>query len=269
MELFPPPPSGTAPQLQGATLVVVAVAQGNVGELSMDVLITNTGATLAGVLEDPNVLPVAGNDPHDMRAPGTLSTALELFELPASPSRRAVGNVDGPVFLLQQRAPVVLGRQAEFAENVVEWAQSQGIVQLLVLSGLDSTLRRDRQIMGDPMRYLAADAPGLAAACESAGVTQLEEEYLSEERVAHGALPPWPLLAGAARRGCAAALLGCFAAEGDNVPHALRVAGVALQLLGRSGGGSGEASTPGGSDLRLPCSFAALYGRASGMDELA
>eukprot|EP00955_Chlamydomonas_euryale_P029563 311633-Chlamydomonas_euryale.AAC.5 len=72
-------------------------------------------------------------------------------------------------------------------------------------------------------RYLSSGSAELAAALEAQRVLQLEEEYLAEERAAHGALPPWPLLAAAARRGCPAALLGCFAAEGDNVPHALQV----------------------------------------------
>jgi hypothetical protein len=58
-----------------------AVAQGNVGELAMDLLISNLDATLVARAEDPNVLCVVGNDAHDISSPGTLSTSLELFQV--------------------------------------------------------------------------------------------------------------------------------------------------------------------------------------------
>lgn len=119
-------------------------------------------------------------------------------------------------------------------------------------------------------RYAAGSAPQLAAAAESLGIAQLEEEYLQDERQAHGLLPPWPLLAAAARRGLPHLLIGCFAAEGDNVPHAMTVTQSVLGVL-RIGG---PAAAPDGSvgpqglraALTMPCSFAALYGRSGGLD---
>lgn len=58
-----------------------AVAQGNVGELALDVLITSLQTALVGYLEDDNVLPCVGNDPFHMAHPGTLTTTIELFKV--------------------------------------------------------------------------------------------------------------------------------------------------------------------------------------------
>jgi proteasome assembly chaperone 2 len=203
------------------------------------------------------------------------------------------------IFLLQQRAPAIQGRQAEWAEDLTEWAQSRGFAQMVVLCGLDPTLRKDKQILGssarwgsvltprkqrplptpssalplplpylnpppDPPRYLAGQSTELAAAAEALGVQQLEEEFLAVEREAHGLLPPWPVLAASSRRGLPHLMLGCFAAEGDNVPHSMEVASLMLGLLGKL---TGQPAGPkDGAPLRMPCSFAALYGRTTGFN---
>ena len=121
-----------------------------------------------------------------------------------------------------------------------------------------------------PPRFLSGDGAAtdavLSASAAALGLEPLESEYLVDERGAHPLLPPWPLLGAAMARGLPHLLLGCFAAEGDNVPHAMEVAGCAVGLLGLTAAagpsGSGEASPA----LRVPCSFAALYGRTSGID---
>lgn len=64
-----------------------AVAQGNVGELAIDILIASLQATRVGTLEHEDVLPCCGNDPHDLSSPGCLSTSLELFEVPLPPGQ--------------------------------------------------------------------------------------------------------------------------------------------------------------------------------------
>ncbi len=105
----------------------------------------------------------------------------------------------------------------------------------------------------------------MAAAAESLGLPRIDSDYLEEERHAHGLLPPWPLVSEAAGGGGgtpATLLMGCFAAEGDNVPHAMQLAAAAVALLGRLGD-DGAAAAP---QLRVPCSFAALYGRTTGVD---
>lgn len=55
-----------------------AIAQGNVGELAIDILIASLGSSRVATLEHEDVLPCVGNDPFDAAG---LTTAMELHEL--------------------------------------------------------------------------------------------------------------------------------------------------------------------------------------------
>lgn len=72
------------------------------------------------------------------------------------------------VFLLQQRAPAIPGRQRAFAAEVAAWAAAEGIGHILLLSALDAQYRREQQLEGPQLRYLAAASTGGAAQGEVA-----------------------------------------------------------------------------------------------------
>jgi len=239
--------------LKGATLVLPAVATGNVGELALDVCIASLAhaghAHLAGRLEDPNVLPVVGSDAYGLAgppapqggaaaagalsamtlspAPPPLATALELFAVQGAPA----------TFLLQQRAPAMKGRQEAAAQSLAAWARGAGVARVVVVCGLDAGLRRDAQITGPQVRYLqAATTPQQEGAPPGlAGAAPLEADYLTEEKTAHSLLPPWPLLGACEGAGLPATLLAVFATEGDNTYEALTLARAALSHLAASG----------------------------------
>eukprot|EP00198_Chlamydomonas_reinhardtii_P005486 XP_001694822.1 predicted protein [Chlamydomonas reinhardtii] len=261
--------------LRGAFIVLPAVTYANVGELALDVLVTSLApVTPLGPLESANCLPVVGNDAFDAvdgNTTGVLTTALELFSIPGS---------QPPLVFLQQRAPAALGRQAAFAAELVTWLHAAGAAGVVVLTGLDAQLRRDRQLDSSPLRFLAsteqlraacaaatalhaATAPpppdpytyaagdlggGLggpaaaAAALASAPLAELEQELRDEELQLHHSLPPWPMVSEATRQRLPYAVLGCFAAEGDNAAEGLALAGHAVRLLAAltAGGAEGE-----------------------------
>ena len=139
---------------------------------------------------------------------------------------------------------------------------------------------------------LAGDEAAAAGAARAAGAPRLEADAVAREIELHSLLPPWPLLsalapgaaaasAAAGPKPPAAALLGRFAAEGDNVADALSLAGAALRVLGDLGAlpaAAAAAAAAGGADkqqqqgqqqqqpggqwqLRTPASWAGLYGR--------
>lgn len=54
---------------------------------------------------------------------------------------------------LQQRAPALMGRQSAFAEELVGWLAKAGAVAVVLLSGLDGQLRRDRQLDSNQLRW--------------------------------------------------------------------------------------------------------------------
>ncbi|KAF5842841.1 PAC2 family-domain-containing protein [Dunaliella salina] len=252
--------------LQEATVVLPAVSVGNVGELATDVLITSllpAGLHLVARLEEPNCLPVVGNDAYSLQAPGTLSTALELYHLQGTTT-----------YFLQQRAPAMKGRQAEFAASLAHWLQREGVQQVVVLCGLNAVSRKDSQIMGAPTRFLSSAGSPLSELCASGlGLPVLEEDYLAEEKQLHGLLPPWPLLEACQQRAIPTLLLMRFVTEGDNQADGMELARQTLSFLllhapsgvrEQLGKGSSSDASSIQLQLRAPCSWAALYGRSSG-----
>ncbi|KAI8470845.1 MAG: PAC2 family-domain-containing protein [Monoraphidium minutum] len=263
MELHP---VGEAPDLRGACVVLPAVAFFNVGELAVDALISTLRLRLAARLGAPDLLPVAGNDAFDHEAGGgLLATALELYS----------AGLGSKLFVLQQRAPAIPGRQKAFSAGLAAWLVAAGVAEVVVLAGLDAQYRRESQLEGPQARFLTASqlaaaaaapppppggaaaggaAPGAeeaaarlaglalsgreAAAAEAAGalgVAALEPDALARELELHSLLPPWPLLSALAAAPLPALLLGAFASEGDNTADGLGLAAGALRLLAARG----------------------------------
>lgn len=54
-----------------------ALSIGNVGQLTVDLLIASLQAEKIGYLDDPNVLPCVGNDAYTPSPPGKLALPLE------------------------------------------------------------------------------------------------------------------------------------------------------------------------------------------------
>eukprot|EP00983_Pelagomonas_calceolata_P093305 1157762-Pelagomonas_calceolata.AAC.1 len=90
----------------------------------------------------------------------------------------------------------------------------------------------------------------------------------------HGLLPPWPLLEACQQRAVSALLLMRFATEGDNQADGMELARQALSFLllhapsgvrEQLGKGSSSDASSIQLQLRAPCSWAALYGRSTGI----
>ncbi|GBF93879.1 proteasome assembly chaperone [Raphidocelis subcapitata] len=156
MQLYPEP-GRAPPDLRGATVVLPAVAFFNVGELAVDALIATLGAAPAGRLDDADLLPVVGCGAFDHAGAGPegrLATAMELYW----------AGQGSKVFLIQQRAPAIPGRQRAFAESLAAWLASSGVAHVVVLSGLDAQYRRESQLEGSQARALSASELAAAAA---------------------------------------------------------------------------------------------------------
>ncbi|CAI7856762.1 unnamed protein product [Closterium sp. NIES-54] len=169
----------------GSTLVLPSVSVGNVGQLTVDLLLetllqkqhqqkqqeqqqSQGGYSIArvGWLEELNVLPCAGNDPYSvgvrgargmgLSAPGSLTTAMEVYH--AVPKSQSTSPPFADAFtIIQQRSPVALGRMEEFSRNLATWAASQAFSRVVVLSGADAQRRLPPQIDGDQFRFLLVE----------------------------------------------------------------------------------------------------------------
>lgn len=223
--------------------------------MAIDLLITSTTAIRMGTIENEYLLPAAGNDPFTNDHPGTLVTTMELYAV--SPSS------DRPIFLLTQRSPPITGQQAAFATSVAQWAKSQGVGRIVLLTGLDASMRRDRQLLAPhSTRVLKGGGDlgqDLSSALESLKTVMepLEKEYREEEEASHGLLPPWVTLRALEAEQVPYLLLGAFATEGDNVSTAMEVARLGLALGGMA------------NEIKMPCSFSSVYGRSMGLQFLA
>lgn len=136
-----------------------------------------------------------------------------------------------------------------------------------MLGSLDAVFRRDNQLAGPQLRYWSHDA-GLGSACHSQGLQPLEEDWFEGKPVEQRQLPPWPLLLACERAGVPAVALLTFSLEGDNLPDAYSLAGVAARSVGLIGGGgeaagtASTASSSGGLQWRSPSSWRFALGRA-------
>ncbi|WIA41862.1 hypothetical protein OEZ86_009187 [Tetradesmus obliquus] len=227
------------PELQGAVLVLPAVAFANIGELTVDVLVCTLKAQLVARLDEPDLLACAGNNAYSLQPPGLLATALELYQVPGS-----------RVFLLQQRAPTIPGRQQAFAASIMAWAKQAGFAQLLLLCGLDAQYRREQQLEGTQLRFLDSSRSG-AAAAGSDGVQ--------------------PAAAAAAAAGDSGSFAGSCSAVGLRQLERRLLRVLQLQgLVAEDGGGAAAAGSSGDEQgqgevqikLQVPCSWVGLYGRS-------
>ena len=222
--------------------------------MAIDLLITSASASRMATMESEHLLPAIGNDPFNCNSPGTLVSTMELYTSPSS---------DRPVYLLTQRSPPIIGQQSSFATSVVQWAKAQGVGRIILLTGLDASFRKDRQLLGpNSTRFLigGGDIGGdLSSALESLKALEpLEAEYREEEEASHGLLPPWATLGALEAEQVPYLMLGAFAIEGDNVSTAVEVAKMTMMLA------SGLSS-----EVKMPCSFTSVYGRSMGLHFLA
>ena len=225
--------------------------------MSVDLIIASTtSAVRVGTVDNEHLLPAVGNDPFDMTNPGTLVTTMELYAATASSPH----SPDHPIFLLTQRSPPITGHQSLFAASVVQWAKDQGVQRILLLTGLDASLRKDRQLLGPlTTRFLSGGDLGPLGP-PSKGLESLEIEYREEEEASHGLLPPWVNIRAMEAAPLSYLTIGAFAIEGDNVATAVEVAKQAMKIVGL-----GNASA----DIKMPCSFSSVYGRSMGIQFIA
>lgn len=130
------------------TLILPAVSIGNVGQLAVDLLISSIchhDDCRMGYCYDSCFLPVVGNDAFNQSNGflGKLNVSVEVYK-----------NEDHKLIIMQQRAPLVKGCQAEYCRKVTEWIKSCNFKQVILFSSINASERNDSQIIGSPFRYL-------------------------------------------------------------------------------------------------------------------
>ncbi|XP_037548770.1 proteasome assembly chaperone 2 [Nematolebias whitei] len=207
---------------KGFTLVMPAVAVGNVGQLAVDLIVSTLNMSRVGYVHTDCLIPMAGNNPYvsckedaeELHTPAEVYAAAEL-----------------KLAVLQIRAPVVQTKSKKFCQLLVSWIKASGFSRTVVLSSSHAYQRDDQQLQGTPLRYLAT--PSLlkvsADALNELGWREMERVPPFPGVKDADAQPRLCIPGGGVTKGLYAdsctedlplAVLLLFCSEGDNVPDA-------------------------------------------------
>eukprot|EP01087_Luapelamoeba_hula_P003536 TRINITY_DN13352_c0_g1_i1.p1 TRINITY_DN13352_c0_g1~~TRINITY_DN13352_c0_g1_i1.p1 ORF type:complete len:257 (-),score=20.20 TRINITY_DN13352_c0_g1_i1:18-788(-) len=238
------PINATAPtSFPGYTIIIPSVGIGRCGPQAIDIAINTLGLPLVGRLDDPNVIPLAGNDAF--ATTGQLTTALEVF-----------ADVNTKVLLLQQRAPVLRNKNGAFAKRLLEWIVEAGITQVAVLASIDSGRRlvKEQFMPGTDLmvRYYGSNGstfdrvPGGAPFETDSWVSCFKETSFTQ-KIVDGCEQTHHL---------PCVVFGIFCSDGVTITHSLHLASVAIRSILR---------IPEPQAWRLPVSWHVLLEEGAGL----
>jgi len=138
------PDTLTEQEWSGYRFVMPTISVGQVGQLSVDLLLNNfkNQVRKVGTVYSDAVLPVTGVD----RSGTGLCSALELHVCE-----------DHKLVILQQRSPFVKGRIPSFRRKLLAWLKRSGFVETFVLAGVSSHIRKDAELEGSLFRFLTSN----------------------------------------------------------------------------------------------------------------
>lgn len=129
--------------LTGYTLVLPAVAVGNVGQLAIDILISSTQMKKIGYVLSSGFIPIIGADPYSTES-NDLCTSGDIYY-----------DSDSKIVSIQIRSPPVK-RLNKFFNDVKEFVKIEKIEKVIILTSAWSHTRNDAQIHTMPMRYIVS-----------------------------------------------------------------------------------------------------------------
>jgi len=193
----------------GGTLLLPALTVGNIGQLSIDLIIASLNVPRVGFIDSPAVVPLCGNDAFT-RNQGHLATAVECFY-----------NQELNTLLLQQRAPVLRGKGNQFSKSLLELVKREAVKDVFLISSLNSAIR-SQCMMERPIVRVLTDSDENKKIMEAIGCLPLENEYLND--LLNPGTVSERIFNLCKKEGVVVTILVAFCAEGDNLPEATNVA---------------------------------------------
>jgi len=125
----------------GYKLILPTVSVGQVGQLTVDLLLSNLGDKVnkVGDVYSDALLPIVGRQLNN----AGLCTGLEIYECHQH-----------KLVILQQRAPFVRGRIPTFRQKLLQWVSRSAFAKIVVFGGVSSHIRKDSELVGSPFRFL-------------------------------------------------------------------------------------------------------------------
>ena len=106
--------------LAGATMIIPAVSVGNIGQLSIDILLATLKAKRFTSCHHPSLVPLVGSDPLDTKST-ELMTACDMYK-PEDYS-------ENKIILVQLRSAIARNRNDEFLDDLLLWCTNVGILK--------------------------------------------------------------------------------------------------------------------------------------------
>ncbi|XP_012281673.1 proteasome assembly chaperone 2 [Orussus abietinus] len=131
--------------MKGYTLILPSVSTGNVGQLTVDLLISSLNLKKTGQCIVKSFIPIVGPDPYDEKSP-ELCTAIDLF---IEPKKK--------IAVLQIRSPRVISSTEIFA-TLKSFINKNEISKVIILASSYSHEMKDVQLQGSHLRYLACSS---------------------------------------------------------------------------------------------------------------
>lgn len=210
------------PSFKDFTLVMPAVAVGNVGQLAVDLMVSTLNMSRVGYIHTDCLIPMAGNNPYATCREDAeeLHTPAEVFTAP-----------DLKLAVLQIRAPIIQTKSQKFSQLLVSWIKACGFSRTVVLSSSHAYQRDDQQLQCTPLRYLVTPSllKGSADALKELGWRELERVPAFPGLTDTDAEPRLYIPGGGITKrlytdSCVEdlplAVLLLFCSEGDNIPDA-------------------------------------------------
>ncbi|XP_053984919.1 proteasome assembly chaperone 2 [Hylaeus volcanicus] len=231
--------------LENYILIIPSVAVGNVGQLSIDLLISSLNLCKIGSMWNPAFIPISGHDPYDKHS-NSLCTAADFYL-----------GTSCKVILLQLRSPNV-GDSTDFFDELTQFIHQRKISKIIILTSSYDYEQFDRS--DTSLRYLSSDNSLLnnEKLLETLCWKKHSRKTLMESSGSY-CIPGGGFANGlyeylkSMKIPCT--VLFCYCSEGDNVHDALILVKGLNQWLNLL-----EISTDGGINVTYPPSWEYLFG---------
>eukprot|EP01100_Stratorugosa_tubuloviscum_P006901 TRINITY_DN2921_c2_g1_i1.p1 TRINITY_DN2921_c2_g1~~TRINITY_DN2921_c2_g1_i1.p1 ORF type:complete len:259 (-),score=76.57 TRINITY_DN2921_c2_g1_i1:374-1150(-) len=130
---------------KNSTLILPSINIGNIGQITMDLLISSLECRLIGYLDSHHILPFIGNDPFLLNQ-GQICLNLEIFYCEKY-----------NLVLLQQRAAIKKNRNNQFSKCLFNWIEECVFKQIILLASSDASKRLDIQLSGSQQRFIISN----------------------------------------------------------------------------------------------------------------
>jgi len=211
-------------KVEGYTLIVPSVSVGNVGQLSVDLLISTLGLSRIGRIFNDCFIPLVGADPYD-ESNEDICTAVDIY---ASHEKKLVA--------IQIRS-LVAKRPTSFFHEVLNFVTDYKIAKVIILTSSFGHEKRDEQLRTVPFRYLATD--NMTAECGKQfeelswiGLEPKQDEFSGQPILQiHGGGFAKTLFDTLQKENVPCIVILKYCSEGDNIPDACELVNYSNRFL--------------------------------------